>query len=145
MPKTLSLAHFGSAYRGITDGEIFAIRLGDDLVALSGDKHIGVDFFAKTIPGPEPARDPRWLAETLVGETTGGGAHVMAPHRIDDHFVIRVPFARFVNPITKTDWEGAGVEPNVKISAAEALTPHDTRLQQSGPILRRGVVRSVDK
>ena len=238
-------------YRGITDGEIFAVRLGDDLVALSGDKHIGVDFFARKAPGPQPARDPQWLAATncgfetadhflpnigyleltafddpkyctrtaiaamnfladsdaliidlrenhggaprmaaliasylfdkrthfddidypttrhmehlwtlpnlpgkkftgkpvfvltssttfsageefaydlkslkratVVGETTGGGAHVMAPHRIDDHFFIRIPFARFVNPITKTDWEGTGVEPDVKVSAAEAL------------------------
>ena len=29
---------------------------------------------------------------TLIGETTGGGAHLVAPHRIDDHFFIRVPF-----------------------------------------------------
>lgn len=26
---------------------------------------------------------------TLIGETTGGGAHTVAPHRIDDHFFIR--------------------------------------------------------
>jgi hypothetical protein len=66
-------------YRDITDGEIFAIRLTDDLVALSGDKHVAVDFF------------------------------------------IRVPFGRFVNPVTKTDWEGTGVEPDVNVSATEAL------------------------
>jgi hypothetical protein len=242
-------------YRSITDGEIFAIRLTDDLVALSRDKHVAVDFFIKVMPPEEPAShphpDPRQLAAgncgfekaehyapnigylklnafeepencvstavaamnfladsdaliidlrdnhggaprmaavicsylfdepthlddiydrkrntieqlwtfpylpgkkftgkpvfvltsartfsaaeefsyelkslkraTLIGETTGGGAHTVAPHRIDDHFFIRVPFGRFVNPVTKTDWEGAGVEPNVKVSAAEAL------------------------
>jgi hypothetical protein len=248
--KVKALQRHGE-YRGITDGEIFAVRLGDDLVELSGDKHIGVDFFGKKAPGPQPARDPQWLAATncgfetadhflpnigyleltafddpkyctrtaiaamnfladsdaliidlrwnhggaprmatliasylfdkrthfddidypgtqraehlwtlpnlpgkkftgkpvyvltssstfsageefaydlkslkratVVGETTGGGAHVMAPHKIDDHFYIRIPFARFVNPITKTDWEGTGVEPNVRVSAAEAL------------------------
>ena len=58
---------------------------------------------------------------TLIGESTGGGAHTMAPHRIDEHFFIRVPFGRFVNPITKTDWEGTGVEPDIKVSAANAL------------------------
>jgi len=238
-------------YRGITDGEIFAVRLGDDLVELTGDKHVGVDFFPKGAPGPRPRRDTRWLADrncgfesaehfppnigylkltafddpqyctptavaamnfladsdaliidlrdnhggapqmvallasylfdkrthlddidyptrhyaehlwtrlnlpgkkftgkpvfvltsgstfsaaeefaydlkslkraTVVGETTGGGAHGTAPHRIDDHFFIRIPFARIINPITKTDWEGIGVEPNVEVSAAEAL------------------------
>ncbi|HEY6514992.1 MAG TPA: S41 family peptidase [Steroidobacteraceae bacterium] len=58
---------------------------------------------------------------TVVGETTGGGAHATTPRRIDDHFFIRVPFARFVNAITRTDWEGTGVAPDVKVSAAEAL------------------------
>jgi retinol-binding protein 3 len=58
---------------------------------------------------------------TIVGETTGGGAHPVAGHRIDDHFMIRVPFARAINPISKTNWEGTGVEPDVKVPAEEAL------------------------
>ena len=58
---------------------------------------------------------------TLIGETTGGGAHPVAGHRIDDHFMIGVPFARAVNPISKTNWEGTGVEPDVKVPAGEAL------------------------
>ncbi len=69
---------------------------------------------------------------TLVGETTGGGAHAMAPHRIDGHFFIRVPFGRFMNPITKADWESTGVEPDIKVAATDAL---DEALRQgrSGP------------
>jgi len=59
---------------------------------------------------------------TLVGETTGGGAHPVSGHRIDDHFMIGVPFARAINPISKTNWEGTGVEPDVKVPAADALT-----------------------
>jgi retinol-binding protein 3 len=58
---------------------------------------------------------------TIVGETTGGGAHPVSGHRIDDHFMIGVPFARAINPISKTNWEGTGVEPDVKVSAADAL------------------------
>jgi Peptidase family S41/N-terminal domain of Peptidase_S41 in eukaryotic IRBP len=242
-------------YRGITDGEVFAVRLSDDLTALSGDKHLGVDYFTKDMPPEEPSSrphpDPRKLAAsncgfekadhyppnigylklnvfaepdlctstavaamnfladsdtliidlrdnhggaprmaallssylfdepthlddvydrkentteqlwtfpympgkkftgkavyvltsnrtfsvgeefsfdlkslkraTLVGETTGGGAHPMAPHRIDGHFFIRVPFGRFMNPITKADWESTGVEPDLKVPAADAL------------------------
>jgi Peptidase family S41/N-terminal domain of Peptidase_S41 in eukaryotic IRBP len=242
-------------YSGITDGEVLAVRLDDDLAALSGDKHLAVDFFVKAMPpeGPpaRPRSDPRRLAAsncgfetaehfppnigylklnefaepegcastaiaamtfladsdaliidlrdnhggapgmvavicsylfdasthlddiyerkenatdqlwtlpyvpgkkftekpvfvltsartfsaaeefsydlqslkraTVIGEATGGGAHTVAPHRIDDHFYIRVPFGRFINPITKTDWEGTGVEPDVRISALDAL------------------------
>jgi hypothetical protein len=58
---------------------------------------------------------------TIIGETTGGGAHPVSGHRIDDHFTIGVPFARAVNPISKTNWEGTGVEPDVKVPADEAL------------------------
>jgi C-terminal processing protease CtpA/Prc len=58
---------------------------------------------------------------TIVGETTGGGAHPVSGHRIDDHFRIGVPFARAVNPISKTNWEGTGVEPDSRAPAVEAL------------------------
>ena len=58
---------------------------------------------------------------TIIGETTGGGAHPVSGHRVDDHFMIGVPFAKAVNPISKTNWEGTGVEPDVKVPADEAL------------------------
>jgi retinol-binding protein 3 len=58
---------------------------------------------------------------TIVGETTGGGAHPVNGQRLDEHFVIGVPFARAVNPITKTNWEGTGVAPDVAVPAADAL------------------------
>jgi hypothetical protein len=58
---------------------------------------------------------------TVVGETTGGGAHPVSGHRLDDHFSIGVPYARDINPITKTNWEGTGVAPDVAVKASEAL------------------------
>ncbi len=59
---------------------------------------------------------------TVVGETTEGGAHLTRGERIDAHFMIAVPFAKAINPISKTNWEGTGVIPDVKVSAAEALS-----------------------
>ena len=35
--------------------------------------------------------------------------------------MIGVQFARAVNPVTKTDWEGTGVAPDVKVEASQAL------------------------
>jgi hypothetical protein len=35
--------------------------------------------------------------------------------------MIGVPFTRAVNPISKTNWEGTGVEPDVKVPAEQAL------------------------
>jgi Peptidase family S41 len=58
---------------------------------------------------------------TLVGETTRGSAHAGVFHRIDDHFGMGIPEARAINPFSKTDWEGIGVEPDVKVIAADAL------------------------
>lgn len=58
---------------------------------------------------------------TLVGETTSGQSHVGMAHRIDDHFIIRIPGIRAINPISKTNWEGTGVEPDVKVRTADAL------------------------
>jgi hypothetical protein len=58
---------------------------------------------------------------TIVGETTGGGAHPVSGHPVGDHFMIGVPFARAINPVSKTDWEGTGVTPDVPVAAADAL------------------------
>jgi hypothetical protein len=58
---------------------------------------------------------------TLVGEITGGGAHPVKRELIDDEFWVSVPYARAVNPITQTNWEGTGVEPDVKVPADKAL------------------------
>jgi retinol-binding protein 3 len=58
---------------------------------------------------------------TIVGETTGGGAHPGGVRRITNHFGIWVPNGRAINPITKTNWEGTGIEPHIKVEAAKAL------------------------
>ncbi len=58
---------------------------------------------------------------TLVGETTRGSAHAGVFHRIDDHVGMGIPEVRAKNPYGKNDWEGVGVEPDVKVNAADAL------------------------
>ena len=58
---------------------------------------------------------------TLLGETTQGSAHAGVFHRIDDHFAVAIPEIRPINPYGKADWEGSGVEPDVKLKDAEAL------------------------
>ncbi len=59
---------------------------------------------------------------TVVGDTTGGGAHPSGEFSIGQGFVIRIPTHRSFNLITKTDWEGTGVRPNVAVSSEEGLT-----------------------
>jgi retinol-binding protein 3 len=79
---------------------------------------------AMTISGGEEfCYDLKMLKRaTIVGERTGGAAHTASLHRIDDHFAIAVPFAKPVNPISKSDWEGTGVAPDVEVKEGNALT-----------------------
>jgi retinol-binding protein 3 len=58
---------------------------------------------------------------TIIGETTGGGAHPGGMVRLSDHFGAFIPTGRAINPVSKTNWEGTGVEPDVKVPAAQAL------------------------
>ncbi len=69
---------------------------------------------------------------TIVGETTGGGANPGGFVRLSDHFGAFVPTGRAINPITKTNWEGTGVEPDVKVSKELAFkTAYLTALNKS--------------
>jgi hypothetical protein len=59
---------------------------------------------------------------TIIGETTGGGAHPVEFHRFPNlHIGLSVPFGRAVNPVTGTNWEGTGVEPHISVPADEAF------------------------
>ncbi len=58
---------------------------------------------------------------TLIGETTGGGAHPGGTMAATERFTIWVPTGRAENPISKTNWEGTGVKPHIEIPATEAL------------------------
>ena len=70
---------------------------------------------------------------TLVGEVTGGGAHPTRSYRIHERFYAMVPFRQSINPITKKNWEGVGVQPDVAVPAADALkVAHDAALQSLG-------------
>ena len=57
----------------------------------------------------------------VVGEKTGGGAHPTKPISVGQGIVISIPFARSLNPVTHTDWEGTGVIPSVPVKADQAL------------------------
>lgn len=58
---------------------------------------------------------------TIVGETTGGGAHPGGTEVATDRFLVWIPTGRAINPITGTNWEGKGVVPHID-------TPRDTAL-----------------
>ncbi|WP_082938346.1 S41 family peptidase [Mitsuaria sp. 7] len=58
---------------------------------------------------------------TLVGETTGGGAHPGDIFRLSPELVVFIPTGRSVDPLIGGNWEGKGVEPDHAVPAPEAL------------------------
>jgi C-terminal processing protease CtpA/Prc len=58
---------------------------------------------------------------TIVGEASGGGAHPYENVKLDAHYVLGLPTSRSVNPITKGNWQGTGVRPDVSAPADSAL------------------------
>ena len=68
---------------------------------------------------------------TIVGETTGGGAHTVSERWLDGNFTIRIPAGKVVVPSLKGNWEGSGIEPDVKVAGPEALrTAHALALEK---------------
>jgi hypothetical protein len=92
-----------------------------------GRRYLGKDVYILTSKrtfsaAEEFAYDLQCLKRaTIVGEATGGGAHPGFGRRINDHFMMFVPTGRAINPITKTNWEGTGVKPDVEALAEKAL------------------------
>lgn len=57
----------------------------------------------------------------VVGESTRGGAHPCNGWTVHPHLEATVPVGRAINPVSGTNWEGAGVQPDVPCAAADAL------------------------
>ncbi len=58
---------------------------------------------------------------TVVGQTTGGGAHPGGTRGLPNGLNVFIPRGRAINPITKTNWEGTGVKPHVETAVEDAL------------------------
>lgn len=88
---------------------------------------------------------------TIIGETTGGGAHPGGGFRISEHFGMFVPTGRAISPITKTNWEGTGVTPDIAVPADQALVvARITALKKSlttlqNPDFKAGVQDEIEK
>lgn len=57
----------------------------------------------------------------IIGETTRGGANPGRWRRTGEHFETFIPNGRAINPITKANWEGIGVTPDIAVPADQAL------------------------
>jgi len=58
---------------------------------------------------------------TIVGEKSRGGAHLVDFQLLGDGYLLTLPTARAINPITGTNWEGVGVLPDIEVPQEKAL------------------------
>ena len=58
---------------------------------------------------------------TIVGENTAGGAHPGGGVPLGRDFTVFIPTGRAINPITKTNWEGVGIRPEIVVTRDQAL------------------------
>ena len=56
----------------------------------------------------------------IRGEATGGGAHPTRVYPVSPAVCFGIPFARSVSPVTGSNWQGAGVVPDVAVAAEQA-------------------------
>ncbi|HEX5633586.1 MAG TPA: S41 family peptidase [Gemmatimonadales bacterium] len=92
-------------------------------VLTSGNTFSGAEEFAYDIQTQKRGE--------IVGAVTGGGAHPGGMQRATEHFGVWVPSGRAVNPVTNTNWEGTGVQPDVPVPAGDALrTAHLRALER---------------
>ena len=87
------------------------------------DKPVYVLTSSRTISAAEDfAYNLKMLKRaTLVGETTAGAAHAANFHALGDNFYLAIVEVKSINPYSKYDWNGIGVQPDVKVNAADAL------------------------
>ncbi|HEY6399783.1 MAG TPA: S41 family peptidase, partial [Blastocatellia bacterium] len=88
-----------------------------------GAKPVWILTSRETISAAEMfAYDLKSLKRAItVGEATGGGAHTTRIQRLHDNFGMLTPAGRAINAITKTNWEGVGVPPDLATPANDAL------------------------
>lgn len=72
--------------------------------------------------GEEFAYDVQSLKRgTLIGEVTGGGANPVNMTELGHAMGALIPFGRAENAVTKTNWEGRGVQPDIAVPSSDAL------------------------
>jgi len=77
----------------------------------------------------------------IVGEQTRGGAHsTRGPEILTSNYIVKMPVARVQNAITKNNWEGTGLKPDILVAKKDAvqtaliniLNPQIVRLSEDG-------------
>ncbi|WP_439636122.1 S41 family peptidase [Oceanicaulis sp.] len=104
------------------------------LPALPGERH--PDTPVMILNGATTFSAAEWMAfslqelgrATLVGEVTAGGAHPVDRFVLNDELWIQIPIGLVSSPVSGSDFEGVGVEPDIAVPGRDALEVAHLRL-----------------
>lgn len=86
----------------------------------------------------------------IIGEPTAGAANPGRTYPINEQFEVQVPNGQLLSAISRKNWEGSGVTPDIRVLAADALRighmqAIQTLLKASTPGPRRDELSAVLK
>ena len=118
-------AHWTDTYNRLTDK--WTGNWTVNRPEITGGVHLGMPV--TVIIGPFTYSAAEAIAYTLqqsrnarvVGEPSAGGAHVTRRVALGNGFVAYIPYIRGVSVVTRTNWEGTGVIPDVRADGPVAL------------------------
>jgi len=91
-------------------------------ILIGEDTGSGCEAFAYTLQAQKRA--------TVIGARSAGAANFGDPHRLTAHFMAFVPVGRPIDPITRSNWEGVGVTPDLAVAEDKALDVAERRCLQ---------------
>jgi C-terminal processing protease CtpA/Prc len=98
-------------YNNVSQGNLGEIPL---YVLTSQHTVSGGEMFAYVLKNRKRA--------TLIGEKTRGAAHKTHLFSLEDFNIdVAIPTGKTFDPLTQTDWEGKGVEPDIIIASGKAM------------------------
>ena len=57
----------------------------------------------------------------IIGEPTAGAANPGRTYSINERFEVQVPNGQLLSALSRKNWEGSGVTPDIRVEAADAL------------------------
>jgi hypothetical protein len=81
----------------------------------------------------------------VVGEVTAGGANGGGNRELTSRFLMSIPMARTVNPVTGTNWEGVGVTPDVAVDERGAFLKAMREIVARSPTKYAAVKSLIEK
>lgn len=94
---------------------------------VSGKRYLGKEVYILTSPdtksaGEEFTYDLKVRKRAIVvGEPTWGGANPGDFVPLGAGFFAFIPTGEAINPVTETNWEGTGVQPDIRVAAKDAF------------------------